>query len=314
MSKIIVAGAGAFGTALALAIERPLTLTGRNMAPIIETRRSPRLPDVHLPEHMTLDSQPKIEPEDILLLAIPMQALASYLGGISGTPKAAIACCKGIELSTTRRPTDVISDTLGCSTAVLTGPSFANDISQGKPTALTLACTDEALGRDLQNALTSDTLRLYLSTDPVGAELGGALKNVIAIACGICMGAGLGESARAALMTRGMAETNRLALKLGARQETLQGLSGFGDLALTCTSAQSRNYAFGHALGAGETPPEGKTVEGRATAQATLELALKHNIEMPITKVVAGLVSDEISLPQALDQLLSRPLKSEQED
>ncbi|MEM9585566.1 MAG: NAD(P)H-dependent glycerol-3-phosphate dehydrogenase [Pseudomonadota bacterium] len=313
MSKIVVAGAGAFGTALALAIEKSVTLTGRNMGPIIETRRSPRLPEVLLPDHMELTAEPTIAPDDILLLAIPMQALAEYLQGLNCAPKAAIACCKGIELDTARRPTDVIGEALDCPTAVLTGPSFATDISQGKPTALTLACADRALGQDLQATLTSDTLRLYWSNDPIGAELGGALKNVIAIACGICMGAGLGESARAALMTRGMAETNRLALKLGAQPETLQGLSGFGDLALTCTSGQSRNYAFGFALGAGETPPEGKTVEGRATAQATLSLADAHDIEMPITKVVAGLVSERISLQQALDLLLSRPLKSEQE-
>ena len=311
MSRIIVAGAGAFGTALAIAIERPVTLTARNMDQIIATRRSPRLPDVALPDRLTLDPKPIVNPDDILLLAIPMQAMSGYLEVLEGTPKAAIACCKGIELASARGPTDVMAEALDCPSAILTGPSFATDISQGKPTALTLACKDPRTGGALQNALSSDTLRLYLSDDPIGAELGGALKNVIAIACGICMGAGLGESARAALMTRGMAETNRLALSLGAKPETLQGLAGFGDLALTCTSAQSRNYSFGYALGAKKPPPEGKTVEGRATAQATLALAAKHGIDMPITKVVAGIVSKQITLPQALDALLSRPLKSE---
>jgi glycerol-3-phosphate dehydrogenase (NAD(P)+) len=311
MSKIIVAGAGAFGTALALALERPVTLTGRNMDEIIATRRSPRLPDVLLPERMTLTATPDVGPEDILLVAIPMQGMDSYLAGLGAVPRAAIACCKGIELKTTRGPSAVIRDRLGCASAVLTGPSFASDISQGKPTALTLACEDLALGGELQALLSSDTLRLYLSDDPLGAELGGALKNVVAIACGICMGAGLGESARAALMTRGMAETHRLALKLGAKPETLYGLAGFGDLALTCTSAQSRNYAFGFALGAGETPAEGKTVEGRATAQATLDLARAHGLDMPITQVVAGIVGGKLTLAQALDALLSRPLTSE---
>ncbi len=205
----------------------------------------------------------------------------------------------------------MLKETLGAPTAVLTGPSFATDISEGKPTALTLACEDGGLGSELQTALTSDTLRLYLSDDPTGAELGGALKNVIAIACGVCMGAGLGESARAALMTRGMAETVRLALKMGAKPETLNGLSGFGDLALTCTSAQSRNYSFGFALGAGQTPPEGKTVEGRATAQATLDVAKNFGVDMPITRVVAGLTAQDLTVPQALSQLLSRPLTSE---
>ena len=311
MSKIIVAGAGAFGTALALALERPVTLTGRNMEEAIATRRSPRLPDVLLPDRMTLTATPDVGPEDILLVAIPMQGMDGYLAGLKAVPRAAIACCKGIELKTTRGPSAVIKDRLGCPSAVLTGPSFASDISQGKPTALTLACEDLALGRELQALLSSDTLRLYLSDDPLGAELGGALKNVVAIACGICMGAGLGESARAALMTRGMAETHRLALKLGAKPETLYGLAGFGDLALTCTSTQSRNYAFGFALGAGEPPAEGKTVEGRATAQATLDLAKAHGLDMPITQVVAGIVGGTITLAQALDALLSRPLTSE---
>jgi len=287
MSKIIVAGAGAFGTALAVALERPVTLTGRNMEEAIATRRSPRLPDVVLPERMTLTQTPEIGPDDILLLAIPMQAMDGYLAGLNAVPRAAISCCKGIELKTTRGPSAVIKDRLGCASAVLTGPSFASDISQGKPTALTLACEDLALGQELQALLSSDTLRLYLSDDPVGAELGGALKNVVAMACGICMGAG------------------------GAKPETLYGLAGFGDLALTCTSAQSRNYAFGFALGAGEQPPEGKTVEGRATAQATLDLARAHGLDMPITQVVAGIVGGKITLTQALDALLSRPLTSE---
>lgn len=311
MTKIIVAGAGAFGTALAMAIERPVTLTARNMDDIIATRRSPRLPEVTLPDRITFDPAPQITADDILILAIPMQALSGYLDGLQGTPKAALACCKGIELETARGPSDVMAEKLDCPNAILTGPSFASDISTGKPTALALASQNMQMGVFLQESLSSDTLRLYLSDDPIGAELGGALKNVIAIACGICMGAGLGESARAALMTRGMAETNRLALKLGAKPETLQGLAGFGDLALTCTSAQSRNYSFGHALGAGKAPPEGKTVEGRATAQATLALAEKHGIDMPVTQVVAGIVAGKITLPQALEALLSRPLTSE---
>ncbi|MEM7470274.1 MAG: NAD(P)H-dependent glycerol-3-phosphate dehydrogenase [Pseudomonadota bacterium] len=311
MSRIIIAGAGAFGTALALAIERPLTLTGRDMSDMIASRLSPKLPDVRLPNRIALEPTPQVGPDDMLLVAIPMQAMAKFLTDRNMRPKAAIACCKGIELSTMRGPTAVLKETLGCPTAVLTGPSFATDISMGKPTALTLACSDTDLGQELQAALTSDTLRLYLSDDPTGAELGGALKNVIAIACGICMGAGLGESARAALMTRGMAETTRLALKLGAKAETLNGLAGFGDLALTCTSGQSRNYSFGAALGASQDPEPGKTVEGRATALATLQLARKHGVDMPITEVVAGLIAQEITIGEALAKLLSRPLTSE---
>ena len=311
MNRVIVAGAGAFGTALSLAIDGPVTLTGRDLTAAMKTRTSPRPQGVKLPEHITLDPAPSIEHGDILLLAIPMQAMGDYLATLGATPKAAIACCKGIELSTGRGPSHVIKDALDCPTAVLTGPSFATDIATGKPTALTLACADATLGTELQARLSSETLRLYLSQDPTGAELGGALKNVIAIACGICMGAGLGESARAALMTRGMAETNRLAMKLGAQPETLSGLAGFGDLALTCTSTQSRNYSFGLALGAGDLPQGDKTVEGRATSQATLQLARKHGIDMPITEVVAGMVTGEMTLSEALKSLMRRPLTTE---
>ena len=311
MSRIVVAGTGAFGTALALAIDKPVTLTGRNMAPILKARRAPRLPDAVIPDRVALDPEPHISADDILLLAIPMQAMGGYLDSLNAHPKAAIACCKGIEMATGRGPTDVMGERLGCPTAILTGPSFATDISRGLPTALTLACDDQSIGAELQHLIASETLRLYLSDDPIGAELGGALKNVIAIACGICMGAGLGESARAALMTRGMAETNRLAMELGAKPETLGGLAGFGDLALTCTSPQSRNYSFGFALGAGKAPPEGKTVEGRTTAQATLDLATKHGIDMPITRVVAALIGERITLNEALASLMTRPLTSE---
>lgn len=311
MTRIVVAGTGAFGTALALAINKPVTLTGRNMAPLLETRRAPRLPDVTLPDRITLDPAPRIGVDDVLLLAIPMQVMRGYLSQLNANPQAAIACCKGIEIATGHGPTKVMAGQLDCPTAILTGPSFATDISRGLPTALTLACDNQSIGAELQRLIASDTLRLYLSDDPIGAELGGALKNVIAIACGICLGAGLGESARAALMTRGMAETHRLAIELGAKPETLNGLAGFGDLALTCTSPQSRNYSFGVALGAGKTPPEGKTVEGRATAQATLDLATKHGIDMPITRIVAELIADRITLAEALAALMTRPLTSE---
>ena len=157
-----------------------------------------------------------------------------------------------------------------CQSALLTGPSFAHDIACGLPTALTLACADDAIGQQLQKQLTTSNLRLYRTTDTIGAELGGAIKNVIAIACGAAMGAGLGDSARAALMTRGYAEMQRMALPLGARPETLAGLSGFGDLTLTCSTQASRNYRFGVALGQGVEFDPKITVEGAATAQATL--------------------------------------------
>jgi glycerol-3-phosphate dehydrogenase (NAD(P)+) len=167
--------------------------------------------------------------------------------------------------------------------ALLTGPSFAHDIAAGLPTALTLACADDELGVRLQYQLTTSNLRLYRSTDTIGAELGGAIKNVIAIACGAAVGAGLGDSARVALMTRGYAEMQRMALPLGARLETLAGLSGFGDLALTCSTKASRNYRFGVALGQGANFDPTITVEGAATARAALQRAGAIGIDMPIT-------------------------------
>jgi glycerol-3-phosphate dehydrogenase (NAD(P)+) len=194
---------------------------------------------------------------------------------------------------------------------LLTGPSFAADIAQGLPTALTLAADASQEVSSWQSELSVDTLRLYVSHDPVGAELGGALKNVIAIACGATMGAGLGESARAALITRGQAEITRCAVQLGARPETLSGLSGFGDLCLTCTSDKSRNYRFGAALGQAKPFDPSITVEGKDTALALLPIMQRLEIDMPITKAVAGLCSGTITVSQALAALMARPLRKE---
>jgi glycerol-3-phosphate dehydrogenase (NAD(P)+) len=314
MTKITVAGAGAFGTALALALDqdgREVTLMGRDMAEVSKTRISARLGDVEIPHSIELTQKLSVGREDILLLAVPMQSLAGFLHATTPAPMAAIACCKGIDLASMQGPTAIIAQELNCPAAVLTGPSFAKDIAAGLPTALTLATDDTKLGGALQEALSTESLRLYLSNDPIGAELGGALKNVIAIACGICMGAKLGESARAALMTRGFAEMQRLAVTLGAQAETLSGLSGFGDMALTCTSAGSRNYAYGFAMGAGETLPEDTTVEGKATAKAVVKLAKAKGTEMPIAKTVVDMLEGHATLDIALAQLLSRPLGKE---
>ena len=311
MSRIVIAGAGAFGTALALTqlrAGRNVILVGRNTRDMQATRHNPRLPGIDLPKGLNITDVLSVTPADILLFCIPMQQLSGYLSQTTLTPKAAIACCKGIDLATGRGPTEVRRDHVDApAIGILTGPSFAADIARGLPTALTLAMGN---GESIQEALATDTLRLYLSNDPKGAELGGALKNVIAIACGLCMGAGLGESARAALMTRGYAEIQRMALTLGAKEETLSGLSGFGDLTLTCTSTQSRNFNFGLALGQGQTAPDA-TTEGRATALAVVKLAQKHRIEMPIAKAVAGVVEGSLTLQQALEDLLSRPLTKE---
>ncbi|MEM9433784.1 MAG: NAD(P)H-dependent glycerol-3-phosphate dehydrogenase [Pseudomonadota bacterium] len=313
MTSIVIAGAGAFGTSLAITLARAgrdATLVGRDPA-FLRTRQSAYLPGVELPENLTLATELHLSTQDILLLCVPAQALSSFLKTHDLAPLAAIACCKGIDLKTGHGPTRLIRDHLDAPAAVLSGPSFAHDLAQGLPTALTLACENDELGELLQSRLSTDSLRLYRSTDPRGAELGGALKNVIAIACGIAIGAGLGESARAALMTRGFAEIQRFALAHGAQAETLAGLSGFGDLALTCSSPQSRNFAFGHALGAQCDPDATKTVEGRATAKAVVALAHAAGVDMPICAAVADLLDNTATLAQVLNQLLNRPLKKE---
>ena len=313
-----IIGAGAFGTALAIALGREgrcIVLWARDasqVAEMQETRRNTaRLPGVILPETVTVTAdRAALSGADALLLSLPMQALGGFLvqTGADLQSPWLVACCKGVDLRTLKGPAELLRRArpdLGA--AILTGPSFAADIARGLPTALTLAGGDEAL----QHLLSTPTLRLYRSDDVTGAELGGALKNVVAIAAGIVIGAGLGDSARAALMTRGYAEMLRLALALGARAETLAGLSGLGDLVLTCTSAQSRNFRFGQALGSGQGFDPKITVEGAATAKAVSNMARTMNIDMPITAMVAALIDQKITLPQAIQALLSRPLKQE---
>ncbi len=313
MRAITVVGAGAFGTALAVTLAkagRRVTLVGRD-PDLMKNRASARLPGIVLPDAMTLSTTLAVSEDDILLLAVPMQQLGSYVETSQVAPFAAIACCKGIDLATGKGPTAILDDGIDAPSAILTGPSFAADIAQGLPTALTLATASRTVGQMLQENLSTETLRLYLSGDPIGAELGGALKNVIAIACGITIGAGLGESARAALMTRGFAEMQRLALAMGAAHETLQGLSGFGDLSLTCTSRQSRNFSFGYAIGSADAADTSATVEGKATARAVVKLAATQGIEMPIAQAVCEVLDNRAALPQVLEYLLNRPLRKE---
>ena len=317
--NVSILGAGAFGTALAIAMGvagNRVTLWGRDadaMARAKETRTADRLPGAHLPDRVrvTSDLDRALE-ADTVLLSIPTQKLGAFLAGIETdlTGKTLVACCKGIELETLDGPTGIIARTApGARRAILTGPSFAADIAKGLPTALTLAV--EGDGAELQEALSTPTLRLYRTGDLRGAELGGALKNVVAIASGAAIGAGLGESARAAVMTRGFAEMQRLAHDMGAERATLMGLSGFGDLTLTCTSTLSRNYRYGMSLGQGEDFDSGTTVEGAATARAVAELAGKRGIDMPICAAVADLTLGRYTVPEALRRLLDRPLKEE---
>jgi glycerol-3-phosphate dehydrogenase (NAD(P)+) len=316
---IAVLGAGAFGTALAVALGRvgAVTLWAREagqVAEMIRTRQNAaRLPGVALPLTVTVTGDLEAIRARTLLLALPMQQLGGFLAANAAMldGRDLIACAKGVDLTTLTGPSALIAAACPAATAAaLTGPSFAADIARGLPTALTLACADDGAGRRLQHGLSTPGLRLYRTTDVTGAELGGALKNVVALAAGMVIGAGLGDSARAALLTRGYAEMVRLATALGARPETLAGLSGLGDLVLTCTSDQSRNFRHGAALGAGRLPPPA-TVEGLATARATARLAAARRIDMPITAMVAAVVDDNLTVAQGIDALMSRPLKEE---
>ncbi|WP_424974783.1 NAD(P)H-dependent glycerol-3-phosphate dehydrogenase [Dinoroseobacter sp. S124A] len=317
--SIDVMGAGAFGSALAIALcrgGRDVRLWCRDPAQaeaMTGDRKVPRLPGVTLPPEIAVTADAAAMTAPIRLLAVPMQVLGGHLAAHRPPPGTAlVACCKGLDLATRQGPTGLIqSHAPDGIPAVLTGPSFAADIARGLPTALTLACADGTRAVDLQNALSTEDLRLYRSADPIGAELGGALKNVVAIAAGLVIGAGLGESARAALMTRGYVEMQRLARHLGAQPTTLAGLSGFGDMVLTATSKQSRNFAYGQALGAGTPPAPGVTVEGRATAQAVAGIAAAEGLDMPICTMVSAVIDETLTIEQAMGALMSRDLREE---
>lgn len=316
MSAISVLGAGAFGTALAISLargERAVTLWARDPGDMAHARENPRrLPGFPFPENLAVTGDlAEAVKAPIILLALPLQQTAPFLEENCAhfTDQTLVACSKGIDIESGRGPAEIIADLCpGTTPAVLSGPSFAVDIAAGLPTALTIAADDP---EPLQRALTTTNIRLYRSIDMIGVELGGALKNVVAIACGIAIGAGLGESARAALMTRGYAEMTRFARARGADPETLAGLSGFGDLALTCTSQKSRNFAFGLALGRGDPIDDGVTIEGKATAIAVSNAAKRAGIDMPIAEIVVAIVEGKVTISEAVEILLSRPLKEE---
>lgn len=315
--SVAVLGAGAFGTALACALgDAVLWCRDSAQAQAMATARenAARLPGVALPAGVRVTADLAEVTAETVLLAIPMQQTRGFLAEnrdwLAG--RVLVACSKGVDLDLMIGPVGVIQAVLPRTrAALLTGPSFAEDIARGLPTALTLACADAGLGRALQDQLSTPNLRLYRNTDVIGAELGGALKNVIAIAAGVTIGAGLGESARAALMARGYAEMQRLALLMGAQPETLAGLSGLGDLILTCGSEKSRNFRYGLALGRGEVFDTSTTVEGAATARAVARLAQGRGLDMPITRMVAALAAGAITLQDAREALLARPLTEE---
>lgn len=315
-----IIGAGAFGTALAIALakaQQPVTLWARRRDQAQDMARSRQnrayLPGTRFPDPLTVTHDiDALSGSTAVLIAVPLQNLRNTLNDRTLPDVPMVACCKGVELSTGLGPTGVIQECRpAASVAILTGPSFAADIAIGRPTALTLACADPDTGRHLQSLLTTPTLRLYRTTDTVGAELGGALKNVIAIACGAVIGAGLGDSARAATMTRGFAEMQRIGSALGAHPDTLSGLSGLGDLTLTCTSDLSRNYRLGLSLGREDIFDPSITVEGAATARAMTENAKDRGLDLPITRTVTHLLDGRLTISDAIDTLMTRPLKEE---
>ncbi len=329
IERVAVIGAGAWGTALALVAARAgreVRLWGRDeetIAAIGETGRNPRyLGDIPLDPGLfaTTDLSAALDGADMVILSVPAQASRTAATDIAalvapGTP--VVSAAKGLEHGTRATMTRVIAEAIPQAVpAVLSGPSFATDVARGLPTAVTVAAADEEVASALCRALSSSTFRPYASHDLVGVEIGGALKNVLAIASGIVVGRGLGASAQAALTARGFAELSRLARALGAESETLMGLSGLGDLVLTATSPQSRNFSLGLAIGGGGSVADltrrgTKLAEGVHTASVAVEYAAAHGIELPITAAVADVVAEELDVGGAIERLMSRPLKRE---
>jgi len=321
-SSVAVIGAGAWGTALAgvaARAGRDVVLYARDAAiaaEIAATRANPKLPAVTLdPSVKVTDDIALAAGADIILVATPAQNLREAAAAIApylAVTKPVIACAKGIERGTHKFMTEVIAQAApNAIPAILSGPSFADDVAHGLPTAVTLAAQDEELAIALVQALGSATFRPYHTTDARGVEIGGAAKNVLAIAAGIVVGRQLGASAQAALTTRGFSELLQLGRACGARSETMSGLSGLGDLILTCSSPQSRNLALGIALGHGEPPPRGKLAEGEFTAPVLVELAASQNVDMPVSTAVAAILSGATTIDAAIESLLTRPFKAE---
>jgi glycerol-3-phosphate dehydrogenase (NAD(P)+) len=334
MSRITVLGSGAWGTAIALSLHRrgghQVALWAHSPAlaqQIADARENTQfLPGIPLPADLIVTGNwDVITAADILVSVIPSEFLRATLLRIRAhlrTGQFVVSATKGLEDRTLCRMTQVLSASLESaglllSIGALSGPSFALEVAQGQPTAVTVAFSDAQISALIQQEFSSETLRLYTSADVVGVELGGALKNVIAIAAGVSAGMGLGHNSTAALITRGMAEITRLAVACGARRETLAGLSGVGDLVLTCTGSLSRNRSVGQALGQGRQLPEildslgGKVAEGVLTSRAALGLARKHGVEMPITEQMELILNEGKDPREAIRDLMLRPGKEE---
>jgi glycerol-3-phosphate dehydrogenase (NAD(P)+) len=317
--NIAVIGAGAWGTALADVVVRAgrdVTLWDRNTTLLDEmraTRGNRLLPGVVIDERIAIVDAPDAA-ADVVLMVVPAQAERAAVAAVAprlapGTP--VVSCAKGIERGSEKFMTEVIAEAAPQAVpAILSGPSFALDVARGLPTAVTLACADEALAERLALTLGSPTFRPYHSTDVRGVEIGGAAKNVLAIAAGIVVGRGLGPSAQAALITRGFAELTRFGRAYGARPETLTGLSGLGDLVLTCSSPQSRNFSYGVALGK-DVATGDKLAEGAFTAKVLAQMARERDIDMPIAFAVDAVLDGTLAIDAAIEGLLTRPLKAE---
>ena len=328
MERIGIIGGGAWGTALAVVARRAgrqvtlWALEADVVAAVNGQHRNPLfLPDIALDPAISATSDLAAAADaDVVLLVVPAQFLRHTCQDLSAHLKPAtpvVICTKGIERGTSALMTDVVRETLPhAALLVMSGPTFAREVASGLPTAITLGATDQTLGRKVAAAISSPTFRPYVSTDVVGAEVGGAVKNVLAIGCGIVDGKGLGANARAALLARGLAEIVRLAVARGGKAETLMGLSGLGDLVLTATSLQSRNYSLGVALGKGESleavlGARRSVTEGVTTAEAVVTLAAKLHVDMPICAAVDRVLNHGAYIDDMLRALLDRPLRDE---
>lgn len=318
MKRIAVIGAGAWGTALALHAARTgadVQLWARNPAARLVNGAMRRLSAFPLPANITVTGSLAVW-ADVALVAVPMQHLASVLGQME-TDSPIVLCCKGLKPDSLHFPLDILASVKPAHVgAVLSGPNFAHELAAGLPAAAVVAARKPGVARGLADSLGTPAFRLYDSTDSIGVQLGGAAKNVIAIAAGVTIGAGLGENARAALVTRGLAEISRLAQALGGEAATVSGLSGMGDLLLTCTGVASRNFRVGRALGEGLAPAEaeiaaGGVAEGVATSQALTHLARQHHVSVPVMDAVAALVAGRAGLQESIEQLLARPVGPE---
>jgi glycerol-3-phosphate dehydrogenase (NAD(P)+) len=326
LQKVCVLGAGSWGTALGVAAYN----AGRDVVlwnieeevvtQINDRHINPLLGDIVLPDTMvaTTDLSKALD-VDIIMVTVPAQIVRPVMEQLKSYNVDKnipfVICCKGIEISSLKLVSQVIAEYFPNPVAVLSGPNFADEVAKSEPAGTTLACADAVLGEALVNALGSQRFRTYQSTDIIGAQIGGSIKNVIAIACGISSGKGFGENTKVTLVTRGLLEMGHMCVALGGRHSTLLGMCGVGDMMLTCGTQKSRNMSFGYALGQGksvdELLKENKTVEGIATAKSVHALAQKHQLDMPITDAVYRIVHEHQDIDQTIQWLLQRPLTSE---